>query len=206
MLFITAFSNLVYMKHFDSLDFRNNKKQLLASYLLRLLGLLVFGILFSLVATQINPAIPLSAPGLFSIEIQGLPGFISFVFVFLDVVLVLYLHELIHAAVFYFTLKTPPNIGMRGLVIYAAAKGHYFGRISGIINALAPFTVITIMGFILLKMIPASFASWVFIPLLVNAASAGGDFMFVGWMLKHPAGTLYHDEGDKTDAFHPEKV
>lgn len=37
------------LKQIDSLDFRNNKKQLIVSYFLRVIGVIVFGYIFLLI-------------------------------------------------------------------------------------------------------------------------------------------------------------
>jgi hypothetical protein len=44
--------------------------------------------------------------------------------------------------------------------------------------------------------VPKEALSWIFIPTLVNAAAAGGDFMVVFFVLKHSRETQYQDVGD----------
>ncbi len=116
---------------------------------------------------------------------------------------VLYLHEMIHAAVFCFTHGQKPKIGMRGFVIFAAAPQQILTKNQVIVNAMAPFTIISIIGLSLVLFMPGSYFSWIFIPTLVNAAAAGGDFMTVYFVKKHPKTIRYNDVGDILYALKP---
>lgn len=133
---------------------------------------------------------------LLSIKIMGVSAIWSVFLLILNVILVLYLHELVHAAVYCISSGQKPRIGMRGLVIYAAAPDKLVSRTWMLINAMAPFVVISLMGFFLMLSVPEQLLSWVFIPTLVNAAAAGGDFMVVFFVLKHSRETQYQDVGD----------
>lgn len=186
----------------DKLDFRNNKKQLINSYLLRLLGLIIFGIVFFAIASRYNNQTTIQT--LFNLEIEGLSGFVSILLLISDVIFVLYLHELIHASVFYITHKQKPKIGINGFVIFAAAPEQILTKQQLIINALAPFGVISIIGIILMFFIPAQYIAWIFIPTLVNAAAAGGDFMTVFFVKKYPKNYRYNDIGDILNVLKPD--
>ena len=187
----------------DKLDFRNNKKQLINSYWLRLVGLLFFGILFFAITKWQNNQITIQT--LFNLEIEGLHGAFSILFLFFDIVFVLYFHELIHAAVFYITHGQKPQIGMKGFVIFAAAPEQILTKSQLIINALAPFLVISIIGITLMFVIPVQYLGWIFIPTLINAAAAGGDFMTVFFVNKYPDSFRYNDVGDILNVLKPQK-
>ena len=178
----------------DQLDFRNNRKQLLGSYLLRFLGAFLFGFLFQYFLNVFRTDLGLAA--LLNIEIEGIAAVWSVFLLILNVILVLYLHELVHAAVYYASSGQAPRLGMRGLVIFAAAPDKLISRRAMLINAWAPFVVISLLGFGLMIFVPEPFLSWVFIPTLVNAAASGGDFMVVYFVLKQARHTLYRDVGD----------
>ncbi len=190
-------------KIIDKLDFRNNKRHLTISYWLRLLGLFVFGGVFFTIVYLFKGKISFTA--LLHIKISGLPAIASILLMILDIILVLYLHELIHASVFYFTHGQKPQIGIRGFVIFAAASKQIITRNQMIVNAMAPFIVISLIGLFLVLIIPVGYVSWVFIPTLVNAAAAGGDFMTLYFVKKHPANSLYNDVGDILYALKPIK-
>ena len=185
----------------DSLDFRNNKQQLIMSYLLRLIGVLIFGFLYFLIAKEIYQNDELIFRDLIEIEIESFPSMVSIILIIIDVIAVIYLHELIHAAVFYFANKQKPIIGIRGFIIFAAAPKKVVNKYQMVVNAFAPFFVISLVGFLLMAIIPLNFSSWLFIPMVINASAAAGDFMTVFWILKQPKDTKFIDKGDITYAY-----
>ena len=185
-------------KQIDSLNFRDNKKQLLLSYLLRVLGLVIFGVLFLLVISYLTNSSEITLIELINIEIKSIPPVLSIVLIILDVVFVIFFHEIIHALVVFITHGQKPQIGIRGLIVYAAAPDSVLTKSQFIITALAPFLVISILGCLLILFIPHSLWSWVFIPMVINAAAAGGDFMAVVWALKQPKEAKFIDKGDIT--------
>lgn len=178
----------------DHLDFRNNRKQLIGSYVLRFTGIFFFGFLFQFLLNVFRGEFSIAT--LVSIEIEGLAALWSIVLLVLNIVLVLYLHELVHAAVYYFSSRQTPRIGMRGLVIFAAAPDKLISRNVMLINAIAPFVTISLLGFGLMLSVPEQALAWIFILTLVNAAASGGDFMVVYFVLKHSPQTQYRDVGD----------
>ena len=189
------------LKQIDSLDFRNNKRQLIISYLLRLIGVVIFGLLFFLIIKNIKNNNLITLKDLLNIEIQSQSEVVSIILITADVIFILYLHELIHALIFLLTHKQKPKIGIRGFIIFAAAPDKILSKHQLSINALAPITVITVIGFVLIYFIPQNNLSWVFIPTLVNAAVSGGDFMTVVWVLKQPKKTKFIDVGDIITAY-----
>jgi hypothetical protein len=178
----------------DTLDFRTNSSQLILSYVYRIIALFVFGGLFYGYVQIVHG--PTEFQTLVNIEIEGMPGIVSVLLLILDLVFVLYLHELIHAGVYYCTKKQKPKIGMRGWVIFAAAPRQINSRQEMIVNAIAPFAGISLAGLTALSCIPIEMASWVFIPTLANAAASGGDFMTIAFVLKQEKNALFNDVGD----------
>jgi hypothetical protein len=189
------------LRQIDSLDFRNNKKQLIISYLLRALGVIVFGGIFLLITRLLANNSEILLKALINIEIESLPPILSIILIIVDVGVVLFFHEIIHASVVFITHRQKPKIGVRGLIVYAAAPESVLTKTQFIITALAPFLVISLIGCMLIFFIPLRFLSWIFIPTVVNAAAAGGDFMAVVWALKQPENTTFIDNGDITNAY-----
>ncbi len=189
------------LKQIDLLDFRNNNKQLIISYFLRALGVIVFGYVFLLITNFLANDSEVVLKELINIEINSLPAILSVILIVIDVIIVIFLHELIHASVVFLTHRQKPRIGIRGLIVYAAAPESVLTKTQFIITALAPFLLISIIGCMLIFFIPQSFLSWIFIPTVVNAAAAGGDFMAVLWALKQPENAKFIDEGDITYAY-----
>ena len=187
----------------DALDFRTNRRQLLVSYGLRLVGLLVFVPLFGALSAALHPELQRAPLMLVDISLPGLGESFSILFVALDVVIVLWLHELVHGAAFRLAGARGVRIGVRGLVIYAAAPECYVRRNAMIANALAPVIVLSLLGLLLLATLPISALSWVFIPVVINAAAAGGDFQFLFWLRATPREALVLDRGDVIVSYVP---
>ena len=178
----------------DTLDFRNNIGQLILSYVYRIIALFVFGGLFYGFVQLVHGTILFEK--LVNIELETVPGFVSILLLIIDLVFVLYLHEMIHAGVYYCTKGQKPIIGMRGLVIFAAAPKQMNSRLEMMVNAIAPFAIISLAGLTAVTFLPIEMASWVFIPTLINAAASGGDFMTLGFVLKQDKDASFKDVGD----------
>ena len=162
-----------------TLDFRDNTALIITSYLLRVVGVGVFGGFFYLVAHVIHPDAALTLKSLVTIAIDGIPAIVSIGMIVAVMVFVLWLHELIHVSVFFMHTGAPPRIGMRGSMIFASAEGYLNTRNAMIANALAPFAVISVLGLLLMFVLPVSPLAWVFIPMVANTAAAAGDFMVI---------------------------
>jgi hypothetical protein len=188
------------------LDFRHNTTQLLGSYALRLVGVFVFGLLFVGWISVIRPDMSTSVETLLSIELANVPAVVSILLLIVDVGLVLYAHELVHAGAFYITHRQVPKIGMRGFVIFAAAPSHLLTRPQLVVNALLPLVVLSLLGGLALWAVPAPLIAWVWIPAVVNAAAAGGDIMAVVWAMRYDSNARYHDDGDIITAYLPERI
>tara|TARA_Y100001972_G_scaffold125486_2_gene176773 strand:+ start:819 stop:1415 length:597 start_codon:yes stop_codon:yes gene_type:complete len=190
-------------KTIAALDFRNNRGQLIMSYVIRGAGVLIFGYLLHTYVLSMHENV--SFRQLISIELPGIPSWVSILLLTANIMGVLYLHELIHAIVFYLTHGQLPHIGWRGWTIFASAPEHVLSGRSLIINALAPFTIISAVGVILLGYVPLTHSPWVFIPTLVNAAASGGDFMAVWFVARQKRGTRFNDQGDVIYALEAKK-
>ena len=180
----------------STLNFRENNQLVIISYILRAVGAVIFGGLFFVAANVLHPQAALTLDALVSIAIEGVPDIVSIGLIVLAVMLVLSLHELVHAFVFFVHTGAPPHIGMRGAIIFASAEGFLNTRNTMIVNALAPFVVISLAGLLLMAITPLSTLAWIFIPTVANAAAAGGDFMAVSWLLSLPKNAMIEDHGD----------
>jgi hypothetical protein len=161
----------------------------------------VLGYIFFLITRFLGDNSDIGLKELISIEIKSFPTILSIILIVLDVVFVIFLHELIHASVVFLTHRQKPNIGIRGLIIYAAAPENVLTKAQFIMMALAPFVSISIIGCVLIFLVQQPFWPWIFIPIVVNAAAAAGDFMAVLWALKQAGNAKFIDEGDVTYAY-----
>lgn len=69
------------------------------------------------------------------------------------------------------------------------------------VNALAPFVVISVLGLLLMAIASVTMLVRVFIPTVANAAAAGGDFMAANWLIGLPSGTKIEDHVDLLIAY-----
>jgi hypothetical protein len=193
------------LKKIDVIDFKNNKKQLISSYIYRGIGIVVFGAIFFLITILIHPNLSITLESFIGLSIPKISSIISIILIILDVIFVLYLHELIHALVFFISNGQKPKIGIRGFIIFAAAPEKLVKHNAMIINALSPFITISVIGIILISVLPTGVIPWIFIPTVINAAASGGDFMITAWIIKHKSNTVYQDDGDIITAYSTNK-
>ncbi|MCP4139534.1 MAG: DUF3267 domain-containing protein [Chloroflexi bacterium] len=177
------------------------KGTLAFSYFLRAFGFALFTGLFIVLTRFLYPHLPTTVETYLNIALPNLPGIVSILLAAASVIAVLALHELVHATVFYLDQRIPAKIGGRGLLIFASAPGYLVGRTSMIINALAPFIIISALGFLLIALVSENLLSWIFISTVANAAAAGGDFIAVAWLLKQPKNVRIEDTGDVLTAY-----
>ena len=193
---INNLSNRSDYAEISKLDFRDNTQLMLLSYGLRIVGAVLFSLFFFIIVQQMYPDDAIALESLITIKLVNVPDIVSIVLIVVAVVGVLWLHELIHATVFFIHTGASPHIGMNGPIIFASAIGYMNTRNAMMINALAPFVVISILGVLLMFVVPISLLAFIFIPTVANAAAAGGDFMAVYWLLSLPADTQIEDHGD----------
>jgi hypothetical protein len=118
------------------------------------------------------------------------------------VMLVLFIHELIHAAAIRL-VGHQPRIGakLHKGVLYATADGAYFRRGEFILVALAPLMVISLAGMLLMMTLPDALGYWISLAVVLNAGGAIGDLWMTVVVLQHPATALIRDEEDGIRVF-----
>ena len=121
----------------------------------------------------------------------------------LGAILLILVHELVHGLFFYYYTRARPKFGLRLFYAYAAAPGWYLPRSNYFIVALAPFVLITVLGLLVMPIIPLVIAPAFIFGLTMNAAGSVGDFAVVGWLLRQPAKLLVEDVGDSVNVFGP---
>lgn len=202
-MIISSLSKRQEYTEFSKLDFRDNTQLMLLSYGLRIIGDVLFSILFFIIVQQIYTNDAIALESLITIKLINVPDIVSIVLIVIAIVSVLWLHELIHATVFFIHIGAPPHIGMNGPIIFSSAIGYMNTRNAMVINVLAPFIVISILGVLLMFIVPTSVLAWIFIPTVANPAAAGGDFMAVYWLLSLSDDTQIEDHGDVLIAYDP---
>jgi hypothetical protein len=73
-------------------------------------------------------------------------------------------------------------------------------------SALAPFVILTFLGFGILPIIPHSWLPTLILGLSYNAAGSVGDFLAVYLLLRHPSNIFIKDSGDVLSIYQIEQV
>jgi hypothetical protein len=185
-----------------TLDLSRNKKAFLAVNAFGFILLLFFTWLFIRLAAALrqSSAIPLAFP-----EIRGLPGgqlvTILLLFVLLGIMLVL--HEAIHGFFFWLFTRQRPRFGFRGVYAFAAAPDWYLPRWQYAIVGISPLVVISLLGLLLIPVVPEVWLMPVLTFMIFNASGAAGDVIVVAWLLLQPPGVLARDAGDAVSLYGP---
>jgi predicted metal-dependent HD superfamily phosphohydrolase len=171
-----------------SLDM-GSKKVALAFNLVGIGALFLFGWLLFQLADSLRPGI--LAPS--SFILLGGPELLALIAGILGVVL---LHELIHGLFFFVYTGERFQLGIRPFYAFAASPTWYIPRGQFSVIGLAPFLLITLLGFLLLLAVPLSTAAVILVSMVINAAGSAGDIIVVGWLFAGPARRLIQDRGD----------
>ena len=130
-------------------------------------------------------------------EFSSIPSFLIAVFqLILTIVLVLVFHEAIHAFFFWIFSGEKPKVGFKGSYAFAAMPGWYFPRNQYLLIGIAPLLVVSIIGVLLMVVVPESMLNMVLVALVLNTSGAIGDLIVVVWLLAKPRHTYALDQID----------
>ncbi len=116
------------------------------------------------------------------------------------------LHEAAHGAFFWAFTRERPAFGLEPpFAAYAAAPDWYLPRRQHLVVGLAPFTLITLAGLVLLPVVPAFVVPVLLLIMVTNAAGSSGDFVMVAWLLAQPRDILVQDTGAAINIYRPAK-
>ena len=117
-------------------------------------------------------------------------------FVFFTLMLITFLiHELIHGFFFYIFTGDKPKIGFKSLYLYAGAPNWYIRKNYFFIESLSPLIIITILGIVILSILPDKYSTILFLLFTVNAAGSFGDICVSLKLLNKPSNTYVNDTG-----------
>ena len=128
------------------------------------------------------------------------PGLLALLAVLVVMVVV---HEAIHGFFFWLYTRARPAFGVGAGYAYAAAPGWYLPRNQYLLVGISPLLVITLVGALLLAVVPAALLLPVLALMIVNASGAVGDLAVVAWLLTLPRETLASDDGDAVTVYVP---
>jgi hypothetical protein len=171
------------------IDLAHQPRLLLALNLAGLILFLLFFWLFWWLTSQMRPQIDLlqtalSAP--FATILWIVTGFVA----------VLVLHEMVHGACFWWITHQRPQFGLRSSYAFAAAPDWYIPRNPYLLVGLSPLVVISLVGVLLLALLPPIGLVPLILALATNASGAVGDVAVIFWLLTRPSSALVQDFGD----------
>lgn len=165
--------------------------------LITVLGLILtvfWGFLFFYLLMWIRPEeITLQFNGLMTIEV--------FFLCLLLIGLVTLFHEGIHGLFFWAYTGSLPKIGIKLTYAYAAAAGWYLPARQYLLIGLSPLTLITLLAFALLSLVPSGWILGVWFVLVFNAGGAIGDLLVCARILTFPVDSYIHDNGKKVEIY-----
>lgn len=122
-------------------------------------------------------------------------------------VLLVVFHEAVHGLFFWLFTGRRPRFGFKGLYAYAASPvGVYIPRNQYLMVGAAPLVILTLVGVLLIPIIPLIALPALFIFLISNTAGSVGDLFVVGWLLREPPQVVLIDSGDAMTSFGPESL
>jgi hypothetical protein len=121
-------------------------------------------------------------------------------------VLVMPLHEVVHGFFFWLFAGRRPAFGIKGIFVYAAAPSDvYFPRNQYLIVGIAPLVLLTLVGLLLMVVVPVAVVPILILSIAFNAAGAAGDLIMAVCLLSYSPDTLMQDRGTSVTVYGPEK-
>jgi hypothetical protein len=119
-------------------------------------------------------------------------------------VVILPIHEGLHAAVI-LVLGGSPSFGVKmPFAIYCTARGQLFSKVGYIAVALAPFVVLTVVGIVVTCVWP-NVGAYLWLAWVGNVSGAVGDLVSVGELRRQHGEVLIADTGDGFDVLVPDE-
>ena len=173
-----------------SLDLKKNRKVLWGMNLGSLVLLFIFGGLFLAYVRWVRPEF--MAQGI-SFSFNPIYVVIGLVGIFAVMIVV---HELLHGVFFWIFTHQRPRFGLRGWYAFASAPGWYFPRRQYLVIGLAPFVVLSLLGMILMAVLPVGVIALTLFAVTLNAASSIGDLWVCLRLTLHRGPIAVEDVGD----------
>lgn len=166
---------------------------------LNVIGTLIFMGMLALTATGLVFYHQLGAP----LVINRIPAEWPFLVYLAIIVSTLILHEALHGLAMILS-DTRPRFGIKPkkLVLFTTTDA-YFPRNRYLITALAPLTMISLLGIVLMLHLPQTPAIWIGMALAMNVASSIGDIWMTAIIVTYPADALFHDNEDGMTIYLP---
>jgi hypothetical protein len=181
--------------HLDAtLDLAKRKGLAILLNLLAAASVIPYSLLFFTLALRLRPS---DAPAGLEVQIAGIGDLVTGIARLLLIsVVVLLLHEAVHGLCFRLYTGVWGTFAFKGLYAYAAAPDWYLPRSQYLVTALAPYIGLSLLGVVLLPVMPRVVLGDLLLFLVFNAAGAMGDLAAVAWLLSKPRDAYLKDQGD----------
>ena len=182
-------------QEYAAFDRKGNPLNRRISYVMHFAAVVFFVPLFAALTAAVRPGRELDPVDLWAARLPGFgfPGTLALLLVVSAAVL--YLHPVIHAAVLRLVGHATPVFATSKAVLSVLVPGWYLSKPVMIIVAVAPFFLISIVGTVLLSVVPSAAIAWVYVPLVANAVVTARDVMTLSWVLVTPRKALFTDDG-----------
>jgi hypothetical protein len=155
----------------------------------------IFGFLFLCWTIWLRPALLDTLSTGVEITIQGLLGLI------IGLVISILLHEILHGAFFWIYSRNRPKFGVRAGYAYDASPGWFYPRQQYLVIALAPFVLLSILGMVLVLVIPFAALASILFGMVANAAGAAGDIWIAAIVILERRNIVIEDIGDAVNLY-----
>ena len=173
-----------------SLNLKKNKAAAWAMNGASIPLLFLFGGLFLAYFLLIRPDI---WTGMLATSNTDLLSLIVLIAVFAAMIVV---HELVHGVFFWIFTRSRPVFGLRGWYAFAAAPGWFLPRGRYLIITLAPFVTLSLLGMLLMAILPVMTAATALIMTAFNATSSVGDLWIAFRLVGQRRPVIVEDLGD----------
>jgi hypothetical protein len=124
-------------------------------------------------------------------------------FLLLDLVLLVILHEGVHGLCFWLITGKRPVFSLGPGYAAAAAPGCYIRRGPYLVTALSPLIVLTAAGLMLIPFVSSGLLFHVILITVMNIAGAVGDLWVAGGIITRHGPLLVQDHGDRVEVYQP---
>jgi len=195
-------------RHQVTLDLSKSRKAVVGAIVSGIVLLITVGWLFVQFANLIRPSAleALRFHDLLTTTPNGDTSItIPFQGVVIALVLVMLIHELVHGLFYWWFAGQRPTFDIKGLGVYMAAPSEvYFPRNQYLVVGIAPWVLLTLVGLLLVTIVPVALVPILILFVAFNAAGAAGDLLMVARLLSYSPDTLMQDNDSGVIVYGPE--
>ncbi len=185
-----------------SFDLKNRKRLILVNFIG--LGMFfLFAWLFFLLLRWLRPDDLAGLTGVFKTTFTSLKDLLPLFALIISMILMVILHEGLHGIFFWLFTREKPVFALRLAYAYAGAPDWYLPRNQFLVTALAPLIGISLLGTVLMAVLPPSLLLPTYIFMVVNANGSTADIWVAVKLLLHPRTCLANDRGDSFTLYSP---